>query len=271
MRRFNRIITAVFLLAFSIVSAHALDAKVVSVTGKVEVQTNGSAWKTLKAGDKLAKGSVISTGFKSSAKISIDSTTVDLGPLTRITIEKLASNNVKDETSLYLDSGKVKADVKKNGAKKVDFKVSSPVATASVRGTIIVYHAGGLMITEEGTGAKGPGRDHAEIDTTDQPTGYLPGDGDANALTPTADINGQRGEIAVTEGQSSKTDPLTGLGTTPQFENFEMSHGFGTDTGSIISRETGVTNKPEVESYDLTVAEKKAGSIVVIPKWNRQN
>ncbi len=268
MRKSNRLIAAVFLLAFSLASAYALDAKVVSVTGKVEVQTNGSAWKTLKAGDKLAKGAVISTGFKSSAKISIDSTTVDLGPLTRVTIEKLASNSAKDETSLYLDSGKVKADVKKSGAKKVDFKVSSPVATASVRGTIIVYHAGGLMITEEGTGAKGPGRDHAEIDTTDQPTGYLPGDGDANALTPTSDINGQRGEIAVTEGQSSKTDPYTGLGTSPQAESFGDSHVFGTDTGSIVSRETGVTNKPEVDSVDLTVTEKKAGSIIIIPKYN---
>ena len=186
--------------------------------------------------------------------------------MTRITIEQLASNSAKDETSLYLDSGKVKADVKKSGAKKVDFKVSSPVATASVRGTLIEYLANGLMRTLEGEGAKGKGRPNAEISASNEPSGYLPGDGDATALTSTKDINGQH-EMGVYEGQTSKTDPYTGLGTSTQAESFGDSHVFGTDTGSIISRETGVTNKPEVDSVDLTVTEKKAGSIIIIPKY----
>ena len=43
----------------------ALDGQVVTVNGKVEIQDAGGAWKALKAGDPLAAGSMISTGFKS--------------------------------------------------------------------------------------------------------------------------------------------------------------------------------------------------------------
>lgn len=267
MKKLNRFITLLFVLTFSIVSAYALEAKVVSVTGKVEVQTGGSSWKALKAGDKITKGSVISTGFKSSAKISIDNTTVDLGPLTRITVEKLASNNAKDETNLYLDTGKVKAEVKKNPAKKVDFKVSSPVATASVRGTIIIYTSNGGLRLVEGTGAKGKGKPKAEIDTTDVPSGYLSADGSSSATTPTKDING-RHEIPVSEGQASYTDPLTGLGTNPQSEMFENSHLFGIETGSLMSRETGITNKPEIDVPGLNITERKTAAIHVTATVN---
>ena len=59
MKKLNKFFAAIFVLAFFIASANALDAKVISVTGKVEVQSNGSAWKTLKAGDKISKGSII--------------------------------------------------------------------------------------------------------------------------------------------------------------------------------------------------------------------
>ena len=267
MKKLNKLIAMLFVTAFSIVSAYALEAKVVSVTGKVEVQTNGSSWKTVKAGDRLTKGSVISTGFKSSAKISIDNTTVDLGPLTRITVEKLASNDVKDETNLYLDTGKVKAEVKKNSAKKVDFKVSSPVATASVRGTIIECTAGGRIKTEEGLGARGPGKDHAEIDTTDQPSGFVSADGTSKATTSTKDINGKR-EIAIFEGQMSNTDPLTGLGTNPQSEKYDDSRIVIINVGNLLERETGMTNKPEIDALGLTVPDRKGGIMVISGIYN---
>lgn len=265
MKKLNKFFAAIFVLAFSIASANALDAKVISVTGKVEVQSNGSAWKTLKAGDKISKGSIISTGFKSSAKISIDSTTVDLGPLTRITVEKLASNDAKDETNLFLDTGKVKADVKKNSAKKVDFKVSSPVATASVRGTVVECSADGRIKTTEGLVAKGPGKPHAEIDTTNQPTSFLPPDGKPGATTPTKDINGKH-QIPIFEGQISSTDLLTGLASNPQSEIFEMCHAFGLDVGTLLGRETGMTNKPETDMLNIGIIDKNSTLVIISGK-----
>ena len=266
MKKLNKLIAALFLLAFSLASVNALDARVVSVTGKVEVQTTGSSWKALKAGDKISKGSVISTGFKSSAKISIDNTTVDLGPLTRITVEKLASNDAKDEANLYLDTGKVKAEVKHNSAKKVDFKVSSPVATASVRGTIIECRSDGTIRTTDGLGAKGPGKPHAEIDTSDTPSGFVPADGTSRATTSTMGISGKR-EIAIYEGQVSKTDALTGLSTNPQLEKFQDSRVIIINTGTLLSRETGLTNKPEIDDIGLSISDLKGGVMIIPAIW----
>ena len=60
MKGFNRTLAAFVLAFLTAGAAGALDAKVISVSGKVEVQKNGSAtWTPLKTGDSLSKGSVI--------------------------------------------------------------------------------------------------------------------------------------------------------------------------------------------------------------------
>ena len=48
----------------------ALEAVVVSVVGKAEVQT-AQGWQPMKAGEKITKGTLISTGFKSQAGLGI--------------------------------------------------------------------------------------------------------------------------------------------------------------------------------------------------------
>ena len=157
------ILAFVFALA-AVISANALDATVLSVKGKVEVQ-KGEEWVPVKAGDIISKGSVISTGFKSEAVIKVKESKFTLSPLTRITIEKLSSTKAKDNTQLYLDSGSVGFDVKKSENKKVGFKVRSPAATASVRGTSGLYRPDGALIVFSGLVTKGP----AESPTAEPP------------------------------------------------------------------------------------------------------
>lgn len=134
---FIKTICVVFVTLFAVATVSALDTKVISVTGKVEVQKDGE-WVAVKAGDTLEKGAVISTGFKSSANLRIYNSDVTIGALTRVTVSELATSDEQDKTDLFLDSGSVKASVNRVGEKRrVSFNVSSPVATASVRGTII--------------------------------------------------------------------------------------------------------------------------------------
>lgn len=127
---------AALILTASVTSAYALDATVMSTKGKAEVQ-KGNSWVALKPGSKLTKGDVVQTGFKSELKLKIGESTVEVAPMTRITIEQLAAKDTKDETSLYLDTGSVKSDVKKTDKRRVGFTVRSPAATASVRGTTV--------------------------------------------------------------------------------------------------------------------------------------
>src|SRR5574344_747731 len=141
----ERTIIAAVLAAITVFSASALEAKVISVKGKVEVQ-KGSNWVAVKEGDTIQKGAVISTGFKSEAVLKVKESTFTLSPLTRITIEQLSETSTKDDTQMYLDSGNVAFDVKKSENKRVGFKVRSPAATASVRGTSGVCGVSSLRV-----------------------------------------------------------------------------------------------------------------------------
>lgn len=226
------------LLTFASTAAFALEATVVSVSGKVEVQ-KGSEWVAVKAGDVLQKGAVLSTGFKSTAELTIDSSSVSVGPLTRMTIEQLASNNVKSETQLYLDSGKVSANVKKPEGKRVDFKVSSPVATASVRGTEFTMGADGTLYTKSGLVSKSASTSpRARVAIEDTPSDFVPQDGESSAVTPTTAVSGSFG-VPVFAGQNSRTDSLTGISTQPQAEHRNNARDIGGAAGSLASRERG--------------------------------
>ena len=121
--------------AITAASASSMQATVLSTKGKTEVM-KGNSWTPLKIGSIIEKGDVIQTGFKSELILKIKNTTVTVSPLSRITIEQLASKGNKDETRLFLDTGSLKSDVKKTEDRRVGFTVRSPVATASVRGTI---------------------------------------------------------------------------------------------------------------------------------------
>ena len=204
-------------LALAFVAAHsalALEATVVSTSGKVEIQ-RGNSWVPLIKGDVVYGGAVISTGFKSSAELDIHGSKVQLGPLTRITIEKLVSTSAKNESSIYLDSGRLDADVNKADGKRTGFRVSTPVATASVRGTFISLTAGGHLFTGSGLSVFSPGSSAPVI--SDTPSGFIPAGGDTSVFTTVKDISDGKG-IPVSAGESSSTDAHTGLPVYPQRE-----------------------------------------------------
>jgi len=268
MKKFTRLTVLALLFAAFSASAWALDAKITALTGKVEVQTDGATWKTARVGDVLKKGSIVSTGFKSSATIKIDDATVTLDAMTRITIEKLASNSSKNQANLYLNNGKVSADVKKTSGKKVDFKVSSAASTASVRGTEFVFYADGTISTLEGLVSKGPGKPAADVSADDKADAFLPEDGESNALTSTSDVSGQR-EIPVSAGQTSKTDQLSGAHETPQEDASKRkmpSKDHGTET--IADREHGTSLAPEKSPIDNDIPESKTGTLYIIITFN---
>lgn len=131
-------------LMISFSAIYALDATVTAVTGKAE-RLVGDNWVALEVGNKLAKGDIVQTGFKSELVLQIGTATVNLSALSRVTIEQLAEKkaedgSVKDTTSLYVDTGSVHSAIKKTtDNRKVGYTVRNPVATASVRGTEFVF------------------------------------------------------------------------------------------------------------------------------------
>lgn len=127
----------------------ALDGKVMSVRGKVEYQNNAGVWAPLGAGDTVVSGTMISTGFKSEASVKLGASILTIKPLTRMTLTQLVEKEDTVDTELYLEVGNVKAEVNSLSNKKNGFTVKSPVATASVRGTI--FEIGETLIITQGS------------------------------------------------------------------------------------------------------------------------
>jgi hypothetical protein len=111
-------------------------AKFIEVRGSVEIQDEGSTeWKAASPGDSIGKNTVVSTGFKSTAVISLGESRLSVRPLTRLTLEEIVKRDTTEEVDLYLRTGRVRAEVTPPSGLRIDFTVRSPTATASVRGT----------------------------------------------------------------------------------------------------------------------------------------
>lgn len=128
--------------------AFAADAAVFrEVKGKVEYQLEGEDWMPAKVGLSIPKGSVISTGFKSTAAIEALGSVIMVRPLTRMILDELVRSAGGTKTGLTLLSGKVKTEVKPSSATSLtQFDVKSPTATASVRGTGFEFDGENILV-----------------------------------------------------------------------------------------------------------------------------
>lgn len=248
-------ITLVLLVAiYSICAATALDAEVKTVAGKVEVQKDG-AWVAVKVGDVLSKGAVVSTGFKSTAELKINDAIVTLGPLTRMTVQQLVADSSIDETSLFMDSGSVKADIDRVSGKRVNFKISSPVATASVRGTTFTMR-GNTVSCQDGSVSVEPSMStEAVINESDVPsTVNVPVPGTSNAGTRATDLGGTNNGTVIAAGQETKLDTRTNTVESPQITIAANTRITESITQTLASQESAVsavaavttTSAPEV-------------------------
>ncbi len=132
------------------------EIKVLSVNGNV-VFKKGQKWEPLRSLMRLTPGTKVSTGAKSSATLQIEKHTLTISPMTMIKIyeggdppKKIAAGDTFAEstTKIGLRRGSIRAKIFREQRVKTEFKVSTPVATSSVRGTeeIISYGPGRGMV-----------------------------------------------------------------------------------------------------------------------------
>jgi len=134
------------LVAATFASAADLEATVVKITGKAEIQKDG-AWVALSVGQVLPVGATVSTGFRSELQLKIGPSTVAVKALTRLTIKDLVQTGGAAKTDLYLAVGKISAEVNKSDTvTEQKFTVGSPVSTASVRGTSFTFDGVNLSV-----------------------------------------------------------------------------------------------------------------------------
>ncbi|WP_288983585.1 FecR family protein [uncultured Treponema sp.] len=281
------------LLAFAVFagfSASALEAKFVSIEGKVEI-LEGGMWIPVEEGDIIQeRGAVISTGFKSNAVVSVKGTNFTLGPLTRITIENMVAMENKDSTQIYIDSGSLKANVSSSDGRKVGFKVRSAVATASVRGTEFkVTSSGRLSVTQGLVSFGGPEASSAEVaKSEDNSTDVAPSEesnaGTVASANKTSDGNvaaeehpestpftssaevGEKNGVPVFAGQDSKSDVTASRPSNPHAEKVAAVSGKGLENESMGMNLINTTSV-EPGAGSRSGSNKGRGSVAITIVW----
>jgi len=133
---------SMFILVFTLFCVFLtanLFAKIIAETTKGEVafktEQAGSKWMPLREKAELQDGVKISTGLNSSVVLNLNGNRVTVGPLSMMKIYQNQLVDGAQQTKIGMRRGQMVADVTRGEKVKTVFKVATPVATSSVRGT----------------------------------------------------------------------------------------------------------------------------------------
>ena len=144
----RKVIIAI-LMSFAVYAAFAENGVITELSGVVELKPAGAADYVLaNKGDEIAPDTVVSTGFKSTAVITVGNSTIVARPLTRLSLSEISRIQETETVNVNLQAGRVRVDVKPPAGQRAAFTVTSPVATASVRGTSFDLDTRNLSVRE---------------------------------------------------------------------------------------------------------------------------
>ncbi|MCL2043373.1 MAG: FecR family protein [Treponema sp.] len=150
----KKIILAIFCAAIAF-NAFAQNGVIRELSGTVEIKAPGSTdFTPASMGSQISPNTVISTAFNSSALIAVGSTLLTVRPLTRLTLTEIQAAAGSETLNVNLQAGRVRVDVNPPAGTRATMQVSSPNATASVRGTSFEFdtrnihvHSGSVSFT----------------------------------------------------------------------------------------------------------------------------
>lgn len=123
-------------------------ATVESVEGKVELRPEGGGWQAAEAGQRIARGTTISTGFNSGARLRLADSLLQVEALTRMTLEDLVETSDTVSTDVFVRVGRTRASVQSAEGVESDFTMRSPITTAAVRGTDFTFDTKKTEVTD---------------------------------------------------------------------------------------------------------------------------
>jgi len=125
------------------------NVQVQETTGLVQYRLpSGSQWQTLTPGVELPEGTTIMSGTNGSAVLNSGNTTIEVDALSRIVVSEVTLQPQEETTSLEMRFGQVRSRVRRAQNRGMNFRVSTPVSTAAVRGTDFLYDGRELYVTE---------------------------------------------------------------------------------------------------------------------------
>lgn len=146
----KKIFIALLLLTVS-VGVFAQSALITGLSGTVELKAAGSAaYVPAKTGDQISRDTIISTGFRSTALLQAGSAVIAVRPLTRLSLTEISASQNRETLNVNLQAGRVRVDVNPPAGTRAAMTVTSPSATASVRGTSFDFDTQNLAV-DQGT------------------------------------------------------------------------------------------------------------------------
>ncbi len=127
-------ITGIVIAVLFIASMAFAEIRVISVKGDAAYKKSGK-WLDLRKGQKLGDGTLISTSARSNAVLAVDKSVLRVRQLTTMKVYAHKITKKGSATHVGVKYGSINARIKRVGKLKTKFKVSTPVATSSVRGT----------------------------------------------------------------------------------------------------------------------------------------
>jgi len=142
----KRTVLAFFLMIMGM-GVFAQNGTIRELSGTVELKNPGAEnYVSAKIGDTVNQKTVVSTGFKSTALIQVGSTLLTVRPLTRLSLTEINASSGAETLNVNLQAGRVRVDVNPPVGSKAAMSVSSPSATASVRGTSFEFDTRNLYV-----------------------------------------------------------------------------------------------------------------------------
>ena len=136
------------LFAAAVFTLYAQNGIIRELTGEVELKLAGTSdFVIARVGSEVARDTIVSTGFKSTAIITAGSTEIVVRPLTRLSLAEISSSAGTENLNVNLQAGRVRVDVKPPAGTRANTTVQSPSATASVRGTSFNMDTQNLTVT----------------------------------------------------------------------------------------------------------------------------
>jgi hypothetical protein len=207
-----------FVTIFILTGLHVFsqEAFIEQLTGTVEIkQPMEDSFKAAAKGDRIFQETVVSTSFKSFAIIKIGSTTITVRPLTILSLTEIQKSAEAETVNVNLQAGRIRVDVKPPAGTKAIMSVSSPVSTASVRGTSFEMDTNNLYVSEGAvtfTGNRGQNvvinaGETSHVERTGQATS--PRDGRNSNLMPPSPIGTSAQDITASTVISTSGVPFT--------------------------------------------------------------
>ena len=164
MKKITTVVLIILCAAGLFAQQNAQFGEITEFSGTVEIKRAGQAnFIPAKAGDTLAKDTIISTGFRSTALIRAGSTVLTVRPITRLSLSEIMSSTGAETLNVNLQVGRVKVDVNPPAGTRASMTIQSPMATASVRGTSFEFDTQSITVLEGTVTFQGSGNGYVLV------------------------------------------------------------------------------------------------------------